>query len=48
MLLLVWAVAIALSTLLTHQHHVVDVVTGWLLAVGALRLVFDPMCKTDR
>ena len=26
-----WAVAIALSTLFTHQHHVVDVLAGALL-----------------
>lgn len=35
----VWAVAIALSTLLTHQHHVLDVVAGGLLAWAAYRSV---------
>lgn len=33
-LLWFWAFAIALSTLLTHQHHLLDVVTGWLLGLG--------------
>lgn len=32
-----WAVAIALSTLLTHQHHVVDVVSGWVVGIAAWR-----------
>jgi membrane-associated phospholipid phosphatase len=32
MLLWAWALAIALSTLLLHQHHVLDVLGGWLLA----------------
>ena len=32
-LLWTWAAAIALSTLLTHQHHVVDVVTGWIAGI---------------
>ena len=36
-LLWLWAVLIAVSTVLTHQHHVVDAVTGWLLAVGCVR-----------
>jgi membrane-associated phospholipid phosphatase len=35
-----WAVLIAASTVLIHQHHVLDVVTGWLLAVGGVRTVF--------
>jgi aminopyrrolnitrin oxygenase len=35
-LLAIWAAVIALSTLLTHQHHIIDVVTGAVLA----RVVF--------
>ena len=33
-----WAAAIALSTLLTHQHHLVDVVSGWGVGLIARRL----------
>jgi hypothetical protein len=40
-LLWAWGSAVALSTLLTHQHHVVDVVTGWALALAGKRFVFD-------
>lgn len=32
-----WAAAVAASTLLTHQHHVLDVVTGWALGLVASR-----------
>ncbi|MFL6291506.1 MAG: phosphatase PAP2 family protein [Thermoanaerobaculia bacterium] len=31
-LLWLWALLIAASTVLIHQHHVLDAVTGWLLA----------------
>ncbi|WP_043711334.1 phosphatase PAP2 family protein [Corallococcus macrosporus] len=34
-----WALAIAVSTLLIHEHHVVDVVAGALLAWGTWRWV---------
>ncbi len=29
-----WAVAISASTLLTHQHHVLDVLAGWALGLS--------------
>jgi membrane-associated phospholipid phosphatase len=32
-LLWIWAAAIALSTLLTHQHHVVDAISGWSVGI---------------
>jgi membrane-associated phospholipid phosphatase len=36
-----WAALIAAATVLTHQHHLLDVVTGWLLAVAGVRGVYD-------
>ena len=41
-LLWTWAVLIAASTVLIHQHHVLDVVAGWLLAIVGVRKVFRP------
>src|SRR4029077_927621 len=38
-LLLAWGILIAASTLLTHQHHVVDVLAGSVLAWGVLVFV---------
>jgi hypothetical protein len=37
-----WAATIALSTLLTHQHHLLDVVTGLGLAAAGKRFIYDP------
>ena len=36
-----WAGVVAASTLLTHQHHVADVLAGWLLGVAGKRLIYD-------
>jgi membrane-associated phospholipid phosphatase len=35
-----WAVAISVSTLLTHQHHLADVITGFILGMLATRYVY--------
>jgi hypothetical protein len=34
-----WGVLIAAATLFTHQHHLVDAVTGYLLALGVVQCV---------
>jgi membrane-associated phospholipid phosphatase len=47
-LLWVWVTAIAGSTLLTHQHHVIDVVTGGLLGIAVHRWVFRPRVGSER
>ncbi len=41
MILWMWAALIGASTVLIHQHHVLDVVTGWLLAVVCVKAGFD-------
>jgi membrane-associated phospholipid phosphatase len=43
MLLWTWAGLIALSTLLLHQHHILDVVTGWPLGLMGKWCVYDRM-----
>lgn len=44
--LFAWAAAIAASTLLLHQHYVVDVALGWMLAAGTAR-VLTPRLERD-
>jgi membrane-associated phospholipid phosphatase len=39
-LLWFWAVMVAASTVLIHQHHLLDVATGWLLALICVRAIF--------
>lgn len=36
-----WAGAVAASTILTHFHHVLDALTGFLLGLVAARAVYD-------
>jgi membrane-associated phospholipid phosphatase len=36
-MLWLWALVVAVSTLLFHEHHVVDVVSGWVLALLCVR-----------
>jgi membrane-associated phospholipid phosphatase len=43
LLLGAWALAIGASTLLTHQHHLLDIVTGYALAVAAVAWVYRPL-----
>lgn len=46
-----WAAAIALSTLLIHQHHIADVIAGFALAWASVRLVYDrllPASASDK
>jgi membrane-associated phospholipid phosphatase len=43
-----WAGVIGLSTLLLHQHYIIDILTGYLLAFGVLRWVYDPLLRTRR
>jgi membrane-associated phospholipid phosphatase len=39
-LLWLWALLIAASTVFIHQHHVLDVIAGWLLAIVCVRTVY--------
>lgn len=47
-LLWTWAAAIAASTVLIQQHHVLDVLAGWLLAGACVRLVFRRILREAR
>jgi hypothetical protein len=43
-----YAALVAASTLLTHQHHLLDVLSGWLLGLAGKRLVYDPLSRPGR
>lgn len=43
-LLRLWGALIAASTIFTHQHHVLDVITGYLLAFAVVK----PVCVIRR
>jgi len=36
-----WSIVIAASTMLLHQHYLVDVITGYALGLAGVRLVYD-------
>lgn len=44
-LLWAWAALLSVSTVLTHQHHLVDVPAGWLLAWLSWRQVYLPLAR---
>lgn len=46
-LLWLWGAAIALSTVLTHQHHIIDVVSGAAVGLLADRLTMRRASKWD-
>jgi hypothetical protein len=43
-LLWAWSFLIAASTVLLHQHYLIDVLTGYALGWAAVRLVYDRLC----
>ncbi len=42
---LVWAMLIAASVILVHQHHFFDILTGLILAISCFRFVYLPSMK---
>ena len=43
----IWASGVAVSTILIRQHHVLDVLTGWLLASACMKLVYDRLRRPN-
>lgn len=41
-----WAMAIGASAIVTYQHHVLDVMTGFILGIVAIRLVYHRLCTS--
>lgn len=44
-LMVLWAAAIAVSTLFVHQHHLADVLGGLLLALAGVHLIYDRLAR---
>jgi membrane-associated phospholipid phosphatase len=47
-LLWIWATMVAASTVLIHQHHLLDVATGWLLALVCVKSIFGRLASEFR
>jgi membrane-associated phospholipid phosphatase len=43
----IWAAMVAASTVLIHQHHLLDVATGWLLALVCVKSVSDRLLSSE-
>jgi membrane-associated phospholipid phosphatase len=46
-LLWLWALAMGVSTLLLHQHYVLDIVSGFVLGLAGVRWVYDRGVRTE-
>ena len=47
-LLWFWAAMVAASTVLIHQHHLLDVATGWLLALVCVKSIFGRFASVSK
>lgn len=43
-----WAAMVAASTVLIHQHHLLDVATGWLLALVCVGSIFGRLASDTK
>ena len=43
-----WGLAVSASTVLLHQHHLLDVATGLVLALGVNRLVYPRLAAVKK
>lgn len=42
---LLWATAVSISTMLVHEHHLFCVITGFMLFVGTIKIVYPFLLK---
>ena len=43
--IIAWALMITFSVVLVHQHHLIDVLTGWILALISIVFVYKKIAK---